>query len=378
MSSAGGTRKRRRADNMPPVPQNTAFAAVVGAVVGAGVGGLAGACMGMAIAAAWSNGSLTLSRQRDRKRAKHGHNTSRDAEVARQLQRDWDQEVSLRRSEQVLSDHNMAKQMARADEKSPADGGHHAGARSVGRASSGRGDLARDKHGHAAKRLRVRDIDRHPHERTVHVFIMSENAEILMLHHTKSGTWQLPGGESEPDDDTIFETAERETAEELGTYSHQKAHILQRLKHLKDSRRAKMQVVSSGVNFVNIAVIVPCKTLTQFMDFFRLPGRNKSIQDRMYNTKLSKEHSGYCFVRLADLHRTKKSSVKVHGAKNRDGSDKYITKCEVKVHGAKNSDGSDKYITMQCQQMYNPHTIDDLQRMAEVEVSFGREFGHLP
>ena len=138
-----------------------------------------------------------------------------------------------------------------------------------------------------------------------------------------------------------------------------------------------MQVVSSGMTFVNIAVIVPCKTPRQFMEFLKLPGRDKSIGDQMYKTKLSGEHNGYCLVRLGDLRETKKCTVKVHGAKNRDGSDKYITKCEVKVHGTKNSDGSDKYITMQCKEMYNPTTIDILEGMAEVEVSFARVFGHL-
>ena len=189
------------------------------------------------------------------------------------------------------------------------------------------------------------------------MFIMSEDGWILMLYDHKKRLWQLPGGESKPDDDTIFQTAERETAEELGTYSHQKAHILQRLKHLKDSRRAKMQVVSSGVNFVNIAVIVPCKTLTQFMEFFRLPGRNKSIQDRMYDTKLSKEHSGYCYVRLEHLQPGKR---------------------DVKVDGVYDVNGNDFSIPMQCRHMFSVKTLHALQRMQEKEVSFASIFGHLP
>ena len=233
--------------------------------------------------------------------------------------------------------------------KRSADGGHYAGARSVERASSGRGDPARDKHGHAAKRQRVRDIDRPPHERTVHIFFVSENGWILMLYHTKKSIWQLPGGESESSDDTIFETAARETAEELGTCSRNKEYILQTLKHLKDSRRAKMQIVSDGMQFVNIAVIVPCKTLTEFMRYFRLPGQNASMQDRMYNTKLSKEHSGYCFVRLEHMQPGKR---------------------DVKVDGAYDENWNACSIPMQCKHMYSADTLDALQRMHEEEISW--------
>ena len=335
MSSAGGTRKRRRAGNVPvpPVPQNTAFAAVVGAVVGAGVGGLAGACMGIAIAAAWSNGSLTLSRQRVRKRAKHGHNTSRDAALAMRLQQDWDQEVSLRRSEQVLSDHNMAKRMARADEKSPAN-------------SSERGDLARDEHGHAAKRQRVRDIDMPARGRSVHVCIMTYTGLVLLLNHTKYGKWQWPGGKSAKHEKQntatkIHEVGFREADEELGTESGWRKEIRDRLLRLKDDPTTKMQVVSESDRFVNMAVLMPpdtCETREDLMKYFGLPGRNASIHDQMYNTRLSDEHQGYCIVPLTDF-KVDNPFVKV--------------------------DGAHTYIEMQCKHMYSSATLHELQRMHE-------------
>tara|TARA_B110001450_G_scaffold198259_1_gene186859 strand:+ start:901 stop:1977 length:1077 start_codon:yes stop_codon:yes gene_type:complete len=341
-ASAKGTRKRRRGNNMPSVPQNTAIATVVGAVVGANVGGPAGAFMGIALANAflkWSNG-------RDRKRAKHGHNTSRDAALARQVQRDWDQEDSLCRSEQVLSDHKLAKRMARADEKSPADGGHHAGARSVGRASSGRGDLARDKHGHAAKRQRVRDIDMPARGRSVHVCIMTYTGLVLLLNHTKYGKWQWPGGKSAKHEKQntatkIHEVGFREADEELGTESGWRKEIRDRLLRLKDDPTTKMQVVSESDRFVNMAVLMPpdtCETREDLMKYFGLPGRNASIHDQMYNTRLSDEHQGYCIVPLTDF-KVDNPFVKV--------------------------DGAHTYIEMQCKHMYSSATLHELQRMHE-------------
>ena len=240
--------------------------------------------------------------------------------------------------------------------KRSADGGHYAGARSVERASSGRGDPARDKHGHAARRQSVRDIDRPAHGRSVHVCIMSLDGWVMMLNHTKSGKWQWPGGESSKHEQKnlntkIFEVAFREAGEELGTNSDWQTEVICRLLDLKKDANTKMCVVSADMYFVNMAVLMPshtCRTLQAFMEFFNLPGRHHGIFDRMYNTPLSDEHKGYCFVRLEDI---------------QEGNP------FVKVHGAKRN-GREKYIKMQCKHMYSADTLDALQRMYEKEISW--------
>ena len=227
---------------------------------------------------------------------------------------------------------------------------------SVGRASSGRGPAARDKHGHAAKRPRLRDIDMPARGRSVHMFIMSQSGWVLMLNHTKSRKWQVAGGKSakhELNETTkIYEVAFREAGEELGTYSDWQTEVVCRLLRLKDDANTKMRVVSEDERFVNMAVLMPrdtCQSLSDFMKYFGLPGRKYDIRDRMYKAPLSDEHRGYCFVRLEDF-RVGESWVKVHGAINRRGKDKYIE--------------------MQCQHMYSNETLHELQRMHEQPISW--------
>ena len=355
MPGAGRKRKRDSDANASP---NVGFASVLGAIVGNALGGAPGAVLGAAMGATWGATSGT----RRSHHASASPSTKRARSEPEMLRcTACDQSFmpfgSSREDQDRIRNWGMCPACFKNNTRQRGgDGGHHAGARGGGRASSGRGAPARDKHGHAAKRQYVRDIDRPAHGRSVHVCIMSPDGWVMMLNHTKSGKWQWPGGESSKHEQKnlntkIFEVAFREAGEELGTNSDWQTEVVCKLLRLKEDANTKMCVVSSDMSFVNMAVLMPshtCQTLQAFMEFFNLPGRHHGMRDRMYNTPLSDEHKGYCFVRLEDIH---------------EGNPL------VKVHGARDN-GRDKYIKMQCKHMYSADTLDALQRMYEKEISW--------
>ena len=283
MPGAGGKRKRDSADAGFTTTVLSAFGnAFGGAIVGNAFGGAPGAVFGAAMGA--TSGATSGTRRSHHDTAPPSTKRARSEPEMPQCtacDQRFMQFGSSREDQDRIRNWGMCPACFKNNTRQRGgDGGHHAGARGGGRASSGRGAPARDEHGHAARRQSVRDIDRPARGRSVHVCIMSPRGWVLMLNHKKSGLWQWPGGESAEHErknhaTKIYEVGFREAGEELGTNSDWQTEVVCKLLRLKEDANTKMCVVSSDMSFVNMAVLMPsdtCHTKSNFMKYFGLPG----------------------------------------------------------------------------------------------------------
>lgn len=280
--------------------------------------------------------------------------------------------MSAAQADTVINDHMDALEHSAAAAAS-ASGARHRDMPGA-RASSGRGDHKRDKHGHDAKSdaaiarqlqrefvaqdsmLRSKQVnsDRKMAEamqqaradgkkpadgghhvfkkcrnlcihdpqdgRTVHGFLVHRSGYGLILHKKEEDTWDFAGSQADRRDKKEFDVFAREAGEECSQGCKERAARLEnRLKDLVKRGEVKTVVLHADLKSVNIALIFLCDSMKDFMGLLELPNQNAPTLVKAHATFMSNEHRGWLLIdptglEIAGQDRKNKNTtvVKVH------------------------------------------------------------------